>query len=311
MTRLIGFVLAAALFTVPSVALAGQTYAFNPFTGKMDVVGDSALGPTYANLTLQSTLGSNMEGNGTFTTDLTGWTGTTGWSASGGKAVHATGTTALVSSTSVPVVGTVYQLTFDYVFAGTGSVTPSYGGMTGPSITESATGITMYYTATSTAALTFTPTTGNTGSIDNVTFKAISNGTLTADKITGNTSGKALRFLKTLELPIAHEVAFRFDYTVNKATSGNDTGLLVNMTDTASPGTSKLFDFQAAGASAASLSSGGILTLASSIKTGTPNGGTASNVKLGVLVTDTVVVDTSRYIQIDVNGTLYKLIIAQ
>ncbi len=35
-----------------------------------------------------------------------------------------------------------------------------------------------------------------------------------------------------------NEIAYNFPYTVNKATSGNDTGLLINMTDTLSPGTS-------------------------------------------------------------------------
>lgn len=43
------------------------------------------------------------------------------------------------------------------------------------------------------------------------------------------------------------EVAFSFPYTVNKATSGNDTGIQLNMTDTASPGTSLLLDLQVGG----------------------------------------------------------------
>lgn len=40
------------------------------------------------------------------------------------------------------------------------------------------------------------------------------------------------------------ETAFNLAYTVNKATSGNDTGLLISMTDTASPGTSKPLSIQ-------------------------------------------------------------------
>lgn len=39
-----------------------------------------------------------------------------------------------------------------------------------------------------------------------------------------------------------NEVAYRFDYTVNKATSGDDTGFQISMTDTTSPGTSKVFE---------------------------------------------------------------------
>jgi hypothetical protein len=44
----------------------------------------------------------------------------------------------------------------------------------------------------------------------------------------------------TLDAATGNEVAFDIAYTVNKASSGNDTGLLVTMTDTASPGTSLL-----------------------------------------------------------------------
>jgi len=46
----------------------------------------------------------------------------------------------------------------------------------------------------------------------------------------------------TLSAATGDEVAYRLEYTTNKATSGNDTGLVLNMTDTASPGTSKLLD---------------------------------------------------------------------
>jgi len=41
-----------------------------------------------------------------------------------------------------------------------------------------------------------------------------------------------------------NEIAYTLDYTTNKA-AGNDTGLLIKMTDTASPGTSLMFDLQA------------------------------------------------------------------
>ena len=47
----------------------------------------------------------------------------------------------------------------------------------------------------------------------------------------------------TLDHATNDEVAFQFDYTTNKA-AGNDTGLLINQTDTASPGTSLLAHFQ-------------------------------------------------------------------
>lgn len=51
----------------------------------------------------------------------------------------------------------------------------------------------------------------------------------------------------TLSAPTGNEVAYTFDYTTNKATSGNDTGVLIRMTDTASPGTSYLIQGQKGG----------------------------------------------------------------
>ena len=48
----------------------------------------------------------------------------------------------------------------------------------------------------------------------------------------------------TLDEATGDEAALSIEYTTNKATSGNDTGLKINMTDTASPGTSKLLDLR-------------------------------------------------------------------
>lgn len=47
-----------------------------------------------------------------------------------------------------------------------------------------------------------------------------------------------------------------------------------------------------------------------SLKTGPPNGGTAAKWKGGVLVTAAVTPDTTRYIELDVAGTLYKVIVS-
>lgn len=59
----------------------------------------------------------------------------------------------------------------------------------------------------------------------------------------------------------------------------------------------------------------GALKLASVTATGAyisgaPSGGTAAAWKFGSLVTAAVVVDTTRYVQLDVGGTLYKMIVA-
>ncbi len=50
-------------------------------------------------------------------------------------------------------------------------------------------------------------------------------------------SGKIAQ-TSTLNAATGNEVAYTLNYTTDKATSGNDTGLLINMTDTLSPGTS-------------------------------------------------------------------------
>ena len=70
------------------------------------------------------------------------------------------------------------------------------------------------------------------------------------------------------------EAALTLDYTTNKATSGNDTGLLINMTDTLSPGTSSLMDLQVGGVSkAAWRASDGSIFMGSSINPSVAVGG--------------------------------------
>ena len=59
-----------------------------------------------------------------------------------------------------------------------------------------------------------------------------------------------------LDQATGDEAALTLDYTTNKATSGNDTGLLINQTDTLSPGTSNLLDLQVGGVSKISMDAG-------------------------------------------------------
>jgi hypothetical protein len=59
-----------------------------------------------------------------------------------------------------------------------------------------------------------------------------------------------------------NEAAFTMNYTTNKLTSGNDVGLLINQTDTASPGTSLLIDAQMGGTSQFGISNIGNITTA-------------------------------------------------
>lgn len=63
----------------------------------------------------------------------------------------------------------------------------------------------------------------------------------------------------SLTAATGNEVAFRYDYTTNKATSGNDTGLQINMTDTASPGTSYPLEINVGGSRKLSVDQNGIV----------------------------------------------------
>ena len=66
-----------------------------------------------------------------------------------------------------------------------------------------------------------------------------------------------LHGVTTLSADTGNEVAYQLNYTTNKVTSGNDTGLLINMTDTASPGSSILLDLQIGGVSKGHFNNGG------------------------------------------------------
>jgi len=68
-----------------------------------------------------------------------------------------------------------------------------------------------------------------------------------------------------LDEATGNEAALTLNYTTNKATSGNDTGLVINQTDTLSPGTSLLADFQVGSASQFSVSSVGAVSMDSGI----------------------------------------------
>lgn len=64
----------------------------------------------------------------------------------------------------------------------------------------------------------------------------------------------------TLDVATGNEIALRLDYTTNKATSGNDTGLVVNQTDTASPGTSNILDLRVDDVSVFTVDNSGTVT---------------------------------------------------
>jgi len=100
------------------------------------------------------------------------------------------------------------------------------------------------------------------------TFQAAGGGgAFTADGDTQITPTTAI----VLDQATGNEVALTLNYTTNKATSGNDTGLVINQTDTASPGTSRLLDLQVGGTSKFSITNDGRMHIAQWLLIGNDN----------------------------------------
>jgi len=82
----------------------------------------------------------------------------------------------------------------------------------------------------------------------------------TGDLFVIDTSAENHLLNATLDVATGNEIALAISYTTNKATSGNDTGLLISMTDTASPGTSLPLDIQVGGVSKFKVDNAGLIT---------------------------------------------------
>ncbi len=113
---------------------------------------------------------ANLLPNGTFTGSASGWTLGSGWSYSSNTVVHASGTATLVPDPALSIlVGHEYEVTYTVSGITTGSVTMSLGGTSGTA--RSTNGVfTEKLTATTTGNLTFTPTTGFDGTLDDINF---------------------------------------------------------------------------------------------------------------------------------------------
>ncbi|HEX4774984.1 MAG TPA: hypothetical protein VH234_05715 [Candidatus Saccharimonadales bacterium] len=103
----------------------------------------------------------------------TGWSATN-WTTSANSAIHTTGNTSALSTTFTPTAGTTYQVSYSYsgcTAANTLGVT--MGGRTLESTTSCTGTNTEVITASSTAALTFTPNSTYVGTVSNVLIKAL------------------------------------------------------------------------------------------------------------------------------------------
>ncbi len=195
-------------------------------------------------ITSTGTLGTNSIVNGTFDAD-TDWTKGSGWTIAGGVAVG-TATTGNLNETATTVVaGKYYKLVHDgVVTSGTYRITA--GGWTSDTISASAT-ITRYFYAVSTAAVTFDGVTSFTGTIDNVVLTEVQSSIAFDNSfLTTSDDTQPLTIKKTLDNATGDQAAMHLVYQTNKA-AGNDTGLLIDMLDTSSPGSSNGIDYKVGG----------------------------------------------------------------
>lgn len=183
-----------------AVSLSGYLKADGtvPLTAAWDA---GEYGITALNLTADPTLGNEIN------TGFASWTAAAGWTYGGGKWTHSSGTTALTDDQSAVFdTSKTYKVVVGYTWAGSGSsIIVAAGGIAQPAITSAAANsVTYYIRPTATTRLTITPTTGFTGSIDSVSIKEDTNGTISNGAISlsqyqlllprGNASNLSLAF---------------------------------------------------------------------------------------------------------------------
>ena len=122
-----------------------------------------------------ATLGSELVTNGSFDTDLTGWTYGGGsdwtWDASG-KALHATGNTTPFTQDITTTNGTTYQVTVTTTRTA-GYVSLSFGDTEGSYNLYSSTYTYTFRANGASETLTFTPSSDFNGTVDSISVKAI------------------------------------------------------------------------------------------------------------------------------------------
>jgi len=136
-------------------------------------------------LSVFTTLGNEVLTNGTFTGSATGWTVGSGWAYSSNTVVHSSNGTATLRQNVTLYLQREYLLTYTISGWTVGTVTPTVGGFTGTAVSANGT-YTERFVASSSAALTFTPTNTARFTIDTISLKPLT-GTNTASNI--NTGG--------------------------------------------------------------------------------------------------------------------------
>lgn len=123
-------------------------------------------------LHVAGTLGSNLVTNGTFASDLTGWSGAN-WSFSGGTALHTAGAaTALSQAALGATVGNTYKVTYTLSGYSAGVIEVYYGGIWGRFAFANGT-YTDYITPTANTPFTLVPSSDFAGAIDDVSVQLL------------------------------------------------------------------------------------------------------------------------------------------
>lgn len=205
-------------------------------------------------------------------------------SVSGGVATIRTSVTGILKGNGTSVVAAVYA---DLPVPTAGSISssmlaasPTFTGTTGTAALSS-TGIATFSQAgaLSASAINITGAIVATGGSGTTTLPLIYVNQGVSQPTTWSTTGTALGF------------------NLLSGFGGNVIDVHIN-------GAASIFKINSSGsitsAGSGSFSGGGIVTQA-------PSGGTSGTWKLGILVTTASTFDTTKYIQLDVGGTLYKL----
>lgn len=121
-------------------------------------------------------------------------------------------------------------------------------------------------------------------------FTVNSDGSHTMTGLSAGNATKAVRS-QTLSAATGDETAYAFNYTTNKA-AGNDTGMRITMTDTASPGTSLLMELMTGATSLWKINQAGAVTHAGAY---TITGNTISHSFAGGIFTGLSISDSAHY----------------
>jgi hypothetical protein len=158
-----------------------ETFAWDDTNSEFDLSDDLHVTGTAIVESAQSTapLGSTLVTNGTFTTNLTPWTGTN-WAHSSDTALHSIGNTAALTQNISVTDSTTYQVELTISGQNNGSVEVDIGGVyiynfsIYTALSSNATyKRTLVASGTGSQALSITPTSDFDGAIDDVIVKAI------------------------------------------------------------------------------------------------------------------------------------------